>query len=339
MRFTQVDLLDKVAPSDRGWRRHVVAARPAARPGRGVVAIARPVDHDTERTDERGSHPRAVRRVAVDGGRRRRSRPASTPPRRRRATSSTRSTDDVEVGLISFSRPGRRRGRPDARPRRAGRRDRQPRARRVDGDRRRAGRRQPTARPPPATTRTSTTSPPAPSCCSPTARRPSGATTDDGAAEAAEAGIPVFTIAFGTDDGIDRRPGQRRDRAGAGEAGRPRTGRRDDRWRRRTSAATATSSPTPTTDIQDGLGETLGDEIEIVNELTWQWASPPSCCSSPPGRSPLVAPRHGLTPGSGTERFIRTEVVRRCLAPMHHLGQLEQVAECSMVSTGSLPTG
>jgi Ca-activated chloride channel family protein len=26
------------------------------------------------------------------------------------------------------------------------------------------------------------------------------------------------------------------------------------------------------TDIQSSLGETLGEEIEIVKELTWQWA-------------------------------------------------------------------
>ena len=103
MRFTQVDLLDKVAPSRPGWRRHVVAGVQLLGLAAGVVAIARPITTTTERTEAEGRILVDVRRVAVDGGHRRRSRPASTPPRRRPATSSTRSTPDVEVGLISFS--------------------------------------------------------------------------------------------------------------------------------------------------------------------------------------------------------------------------------------------
>ena len=38
-------------------------------------------------------------------------------------------------------------------------------------------------------------------------------------------------------------------------------------------AATATELSDAYERIQDSLGETLGEEIEIVNELTWQWAA------------------------------------------------------------------
>ncbi len=58
VRFTQVDLLDKVAPSRPGWRRHVVAGVQLLGLAAGVVAIARPITTTTERTQSRGPHPR-----------------------------------------------------------------------------------------------------------------------------------------------------------------------------------------------------------------------------------------------------------------------------------------
>ena len=54
VRFTQVDLLDKVAPSRPRWRRHVVAGVQLLGLTAAVIAIARPVDRDTERTTSEG---------------------------------------------------------------------------------------------------------------------------------------------------------------------------------------------------------------------------------------------------------------------------------------------
>ena len=54
VRFTQVDLLDRVAPSRPGWRRHVIAALMLLGLASGVVAIARPVDRTTVRERSEG---------------------------------------------------------------------------------------------------------------------------------------------------------------------------------------------------------------------------------------------------------------------------------------------
>ena len=116
VRFTQVDLLDRVAPSRPGLAPARRRRHPAARPHRRRHRH-RPSGLDDERAHgERRTHPRAVRRVAVDDGHRRRSDPARggqgggarlrRPGRRRR-----RGRPDL------LQRQRRRRGRPDARPR------------------------------------------------------------------------------------------------------------------------------------------------------------------------------------------------------------------------------
>ena len=51
VRFTQLDLLDQVAPGRPRWRRHVIALLQLAGLGAGVVAIARPVSTAVERTE------------------------------------------------------------------------------------------------------------------------------------------------------------------------------------------------------------------------------------------------------------------------------------------------
>ena len=98
-----------------------------------------------------------------------------------------------------------------------------------------------------------------------------GRLTSDGAQEAADAGIPVFTIAFGTLGGtiadpdtgdivpVPVRPADLQLVADAtgGEAFEAQTG---------SELADAYDQ------IRDSLGETLGEEIEIVSELTWRWA-------------------------------------------------------------------
>ncbi len=54
VRFTQVDLLDEIAPHRPGWRRHLVAVLQLAGLAIGIVAIARPVDRTTERERSQG---------------------------------------------------------------------------------------------------------------------------------------------------------------------------------------------------------------------------------------------------------------------------------------------
>ena len=50
VRFTQVDLLDKVAPQRPRWRRHVIAGLQLLGLTFAVVAVARPVERTTENT-------------------------------------------------------------------------------------------------------------------------------------------------------------------------------------------------------------------------------------------------------------------------------------------------
>ncbi len=54
VRFTQVDLLDKVAPKRPRWRRHVVAVLMLLGLTFAVVATARPVERTTETTTSDG---------------------------------------------------------------------------------------------------------------------------------------------------------------------------------------------------------------------------------------------------------------------------------------------
>jgi Ca-activated chloride channel family protein len=99
-----------------------------------------------------------------------------------------------------------------------------------------------------------------------------GRDTQDGAQEAADAGVPVFTIAFGTADGsitdpvsgqqlpvpVQPAPLEQVAETTGGAA---------------YEAATATELSDAYERIQDSLGETLGEEIEMVTELTWKWAA------------------------------------------------------------------
>jgi Ca-activated chloride channel family protein len=98
-----------------------------------------------------------------------------------------------------------------------------------------------------------------------------GRPTADGADVAAEAGIPVFTIAFGTEDGTisDPETGEQvpvpvrpADLADVAE----RTG--GAAYEAPTGEALADAYD----QIVDSLGETLGEQIEQITELTWRWA-------------------------------------------------------------------
>ncbi len=98
-----------------------------------------------------------------------------------------------------------------------------------------------------------------------------GRLTSDGAQEAADAGIPVYTIAFGTEDGTIVDPV-------SGDVVPVPVRPADLELVAETTGGQAYVAETGDeladaySDIQSSLGETLGDEIEIVKELTWQWA-------------------------------------------------------------------
>ena len=102
VRFTQVDLLDEIAPHRPGWRRHLVAVLQLAGLAIGIVAIARPVDRTTERERSQGRilvlFDVSLSMMATD----------VEPDRFEAAQQAARDfvdevDPDVEVGLISFS--------------------------------------------------------------------------------------------------------------------------------------------------------------------------------------------------------------------------------------------
>ena len=122
-----------------------------------------------------------------------------------------------------------------------------------------------------------------------------GRPTDVGAQEAADAGVPVFTIAFGTPDGEITEPV-------SGEVvpvpvrPEPLAEVAEVTGGAAYEAATSAELEDAYERIRDSLGETLGEEIEIVTELTWRWAAArPGDPHHLLGPRPLVAPRPRLS--------------------------------------------
>ena len=105
---------------------------------------------------------------------------------------------NVEVGLISFSGEVNVDVDPTLDRSSDGQRDRQPGTGRVDRHRRRARRRDPTARRIPPTPNSDVA--PGVMVLLSDGETTVGRLTSDGAQDAADAGIPVYTIAFGTED-------------------------------------------------------------------------------------------------------------------------------------------
>ena len=111
---------------------------------------------------------------------------------------------------------------------------------------------------------------PAPSFCSDgetTVGRPTAA----GADVAAETGVPVFTIAFGTADGFITDPV-------SGEIFPVPVAPEELKVVAEVTGGQAFEAQSGNEladaydDVRDSLGETLGEEIEITKELTWRWA-------------------------------------------------------------------
>jgi Ca-activated chloride channel family protein len=99
-----------------------------------------------------------------------------------------------------------------------------------------------------------------------------GQPTEDGAQQAADAKIPVFTIAFGTDSGsiTDPQSGQTVPVPVKPE---PLQETADTTGGTAYTAATDTELNDAYEKIQSAIGATLGDEVQQTNELTWQWAA------------------------------------------------------------------
>jgi Ca-activated chloride channel family protein len=276
VRFTQVDLLDRVAPSRPGWRRHVIAALMLLGLASGVVAIARPVAASTERTESEGRilllFDVSLSMMATD----------VEPTRLDAAKEAARAfvdqvADDIEVGLISFSGNVAVEVEPTL--------DRERLDQGIEGlelaestaigdalstganllvrladDRDGGGASEDDELAPGAIVLLSD------------GETTVGRDTQVGAQEAADAGVPVFTIAFGTAGGsitdpvsgeelpvpVQPEPLAQVAETTAGAA---------------YEAATATELDDAYERIQDSLGETLGEEIEVVSELTWRWAA------------------------------------------------------------------
>ncbi len=244
VRFTQVELLDKVAPKRPRWQRHVIAALQLAGLAAAVVAIARPVERTSERAQSEGRilvlFDVSLSMEATD----------VEPNRLEAAKVAARDfiaevDDDVEVGLVSFAGNVRVEVDPTLDRARVTRR-----VERLDldistaiGDALSLSTDLLTDLAEDAAEETGRTEPLAPGVI---VLLTDGATTvgretADGAAEAAEAGIPVFTIAFGTDDAfiVDPVSGER---------------------------VSVAVQP-------EELEVVAGEEIEITKELTWQWAA------------------------------------------------------------------
>jgi Ca-activated chloride channel family protein len=270
VRFTQVDLLDKVAPSRPGWRRHVVAGVQLLGLAAGVVAISRPITTTTERTQAEGRillmFDVSLSMEATD----------VQPSRLDAAKEAARNfvdqvAPDVEVGLISFSGsvnievdPTVDRGRLDD-----GIGNLELAESTAIGDALSVGTRLLVRE---AGDAASNGKAPGAIVLLSDGETTVGQPTADGAQQAADAKIPVFTIAFGTDSGsiIDPQSGETVPVPVKPEP------------LQETADATGGTAYTAATDaelndayekIQSAIGATLGDEVQQTNELTWQWAA------------------------------------------------------------------
>ena len=282
VRFTQVDLLDQVVPKRPRWRRHLIALLQLAGLAAGVVAIARPISTTVERTKSEG---RIIVLFDVSNS----MAAEDVPPDRLTAAQQAATdfigqvADDVEVGLISFSGTVAIEVQPTL--------DRTTLTSSIAnltlnnstaiGDALIAG------------TNLLLQSQQASNAADQDSGgddRPDeelapgalvllsdgdttqGRPTADGADYAASAHVPVFTIAFGTPEGMVENPVNGNFEPvpvkpiPLAEAAQTTGGQSYE-------AATAADLADAYERIQDLLSETLGEEIEIVTERTWVWAA------------------------------------------------------------------
>jgi Ca-activated chloride channel family protein len=280
IRFTEVELLDDVAPRRPRWRRHVVAVLQLAGLAAGVVAMARPIERRTERTESEGRilvlFDVSLSMMAED----------VDPDRLEAAKLAAQEFVDhvdteVEVGLISFSGTVAVEVDPTL--------DRDALEAGIDGlqlaestaigdalatgtrllERLAAGRDDSFGEPSSADEDDVA---PGAIVVLTDGETTVGRETADGGQIAAEAGVPVFTIAFGTPDGTIEDPL-------TGEVVPvpvqpvPLAAVAEQTGGAAYEAATSSELADAYDRIRDTLGDTLGEEIETVIEQTWKWAT------------------------------------------------------------------
>lgn len=276
LRFTRTDLLAEVAPRRPSWRRHVVAGIQLLGLAVGVVAIARPVDVTTERIETGGRiavvFDVSLSMMATD----------VEPDRFQAAQDAARDfvdevDDGVELALISFSgavtvevpltldhsRVLTGIGQLELGPATA------------IGDaisvatrlleRAAADADEPDSN--------GDDEPPGVIVLLTDGETTVGRPTLDGAREAADAGVPVYAISFGTPFGVVLDPG------GSGQViPVPINHAEMVRVAELTGgdafeAGTGEELAAAYSAISESLGATLGDQVDVVTELTWRWAA------------------------------------------------------------------
>jgi Ca-activated chloride channel family protein len=273
LRFTAIELLDRVAPHRPGWRRHVVAGLQLLGLAAGVVAIARPIERETVRTESEGRilvlFDVSLSMMATD----------VDPSRLEAAKQAARDFVDqvdpnVEVGLISFSGVVTAEVEPTL--------DREALDRGIDnlelaestaiGDALVAGTRLLTNLADSGDNGGNQDVAPGAIVLLSDGETTVGRPTAEGGQAAADASVPVFTIAFGTPEGTITDPVSGETVPVAVQPG-PLQDVADQTGGTAYEAATGSELADAYTKIQDSLGQTLGEEIEKITELTWQWAA------------------------------------------------------------------
>ncbi len=264
MRFTQIEMLDQIAPTRPSWRRHAVAGVQLAALTIGVLAAAQPVERST-------THPKAAGKIILLFDVSLSMQAEDVAPNRLEAAKQAGADfvdavdADVEVGLISFSGTINNDVDPTT-----------DRTRLTDaitalelgegtaiGDAIAAGvrvlqRGKPTEESPGTLVVLSD------------GETTRGRPTADGAQIAADANVPVYTIAFGTEGGtitnpdtgeIDQVPVKLDDLQSAADA----TGGKAY------VAPSAGELAKAYEDIRANLQQTTGDAVTTITELTWRY--------------------------------------------------------------------
>ncbi len=264
MRFTQIEMLDQIAPKRPGWRRHAVAGVFLVALAIGVFGVAQPVERSTTRPHAAGKIMLlldvSLSMEADDVA------PSRLDAAKKAGADFVDAVDpDVEVGLISFSGTVNTDVEPTT--------DRTRLTKAIDalelgqgtaiGDAIAAGvhvlqRGEPTKDSPGTVVVLSD------------GETTRGRPTADGAKIAADAKVPVYTIAFGTDSGtitnpdtgeIDAVPVKLDELQSAADA----TGGKAY------VAPSASDLAKAYEDIRANLQQTTGDAVTTIHELTWQY--------------------------------------------------------------------
>jgi Ca-activated chloride channel homolog len=264
VRFTQIEMLDQIAPARPGWRRHAVAGVQLAALTIGVLGAAQPVVRSTTRPNAAGKimllFDVSLSMASDDVS------PTRLDAAKQAGIDFVDAVDaDVEVGLISFSGSVNTDVPPTT--------DRKRLTAAIDalqldqgtaiGDAIASGVRLLSAGQKPKDS-------PGTLVVLSDGETTRGRATADGAQTAADAKVPVYTIAFGTPDGTIINPGN---------------GQVDpvpvklDELQAAADATGGTAYQAPTVkdltkaydQIRSNLNKTIGDAVPIIRELAWRY--------------------------------------------------------------------